>query len=199
MNNNYNLLKNKKTKIICPYCHKEMIINWIEDNIPFFGDVMYISSLCKCGFKFNDTIILSQNSPCSYSINIKNKHELNSRVIKSMSCTIEIPELGIIIEPGPISNSYITNIEGLLQRIKDVVLYITNLEKQDITKYQKGMNIYSKICKIIEDPKSESDNITIILKDPLGNSKIISKSAKYSILTKDEINNLKKGITIINN
>lgn len=199
-NNNLNyFFDKKKTKINCPNCNNEITINWIKDNIPYFGDVMYISSICDCGFKFNDTIMLSQKSPCLYSLNIKQKKDLNSRVIKSTSCTIEIPEFGIIIEPGPISSSYITNIEGLLKRIIDVVLYITNLERNDIEKYKKGMEIYNSLCKIKEDPKYSSKNITIILKDPFGNSKIINQNVKYSILTKKEVDCLKKGIIIIDN
>lgn len=126
---------------------------------------MYISGICNlCNFKFNDTILLSNNSPpSSYEIQIKTLKDLNSRVIKSTSCTIEIKELGIIVEPGPSSLSYITNIEGLLTKIKSIVMYITNLEKEDKQKYKKGLEIYSILEENLENPETSSKKITVLL------------------------------------
>ncbi|MCZ7392058.1 MAG: hypothetical protein O8C56_01845, partial [Candidatus Methanoperedens sp.] len=44
-------------------CSKELVTNWVEDNIPFFGEVMHITSLCECGFRYSDTLILAQSKP----------------------------------------------------------------------------------------------------------------------------------------
>ncbi len=158
---------------------------------------MYLSSICSCKFKFNDTIILSSKEPCLYSIKIETKKDLNSRIIKSSSCTIEIPELGIIVEPGSQSQSYITNIEGLLKKIEGIITYITNIEKDNKEKYTKGLYLKKKIENIINNPKLENESITVTLKDPFGNSKIINQKVKYSQLKKEEINNLKTGFFIL--
>ena len=46
---------------------------------------------------------------------------MNVRVVKSQSATITIPELGVKVEPGPQSQSYISNVEGVLKRFEDAV------------------------------------------------------------------------------
>ena len=38
-----------------------------------------------------------------------------------MSASIEIPELGVRIDPGPVSQGFVSNVEGVLDRIEQVV------------------------------------------------------------------------------
>lgn len=185
------------TKLLCPYCKNELTLKWIQDNIPYFGNVMYITANCVCKFRYNDTILLSYDKPSSYSLDIICEEDLNSKIIKSTSCTIEIKELGILVEPGPNSTSYITNIEGLLTKIKDVVSFATNIEKNDLKKYEHGKKIISTIEAIIQNPKKQKNKITLTLKDPCGNSKIINLRAKHMLLTKEEIEELNTGMIVL--
>ena len=102
-------------------CSKELVTNWVEDNIPFFGEVMHITSLCECGFRYSDTLILAQSKPVHYELKIKAQDDINARVVRSTSGTIRIPELGIDIEPGPASESFVSNIEGVLDRVGEIL------------------------------------------------------------------------------
>jgi ZPR1-related zinc finger protein len=168
------------------------VIKWQGDEIPFFGEVMYITALCKCSFRFADTIILSQKEPMRYELKVEGLKDLNSRVVRSTSGTIRIPELGIDVEPGSISDSYITNIEGVLDRIYKVVVTATKWSVDDEEKHSKGLEIQKSLEEAIEGKRS----LTVIIEDPFGNSAIISDKAKSRVLSSEELEHLKTGMIV---
>lgn len=173
-------------------CHQDLVIHWQSDDIPYFGEIMYITAKCECGFRFADTMILTQKTPVRYEITIEDVSDLNARVIRSTSGTIRIPELGIDVEPGSVSDSYVTNIEGVLERIKSVVVTATSWSSNDPEKYAIGMELQKKL-----DEASRGDRkLTIVIEDPLGNSAIISDKAISRTLSPDEAGKLKSGMII---
>ncbi len=153
---------------------------------------MYIAALCDCSFRFADTMILTQREPVRYEMTIETVEDLNARVIRSTSGTIRIPELGIDVEPGTISDSYVTNIEGVLDRIQNVVITASKWVKDDEEKYAIGMDILKKM----NDARLGKQKLTIIIEDPLGNSAIISDKAVSKTLTTEESKDLKTGMII---
>ena len=153
---------------------------------------MYITALCDCSFRFADTMILTQREPVRYEMTIETVEDLNARVIRSTSGTIRIPELGIDVEPGTISDSYVTNIEGVLDRIQNVVITASKWVKDDEEKYAIGMDILKKM----NDARLGKQKLTIIIEDPLGNSAIISDKAVSKTLTTEESKDLKTGMII---
>ena len=109
--------------IKCPACSVEGLAKSImkEIEIPHFGKVLETTIQCpKCGFKHSDIIALEQNDPAKYVIEI-NKNNLSVRVVRSQSATVSIPEIGVKVEPGPKSEGYVTNVEGILTRFEDAV------------------------------------------------------------------------------
>ena len=184
--------QNFETVTTCPLCHEDLIIHWESDNIPFFGEVMYITALCDCSFRFTDTMILTQREPVRYEMTIETVEDLNARVIRSTSGTIRIPELGIDVEPGTISDSYVTNIEGVLDRIQNVVITASKWVKDDEEKYALSLEILKKM----NDARLGKQKLTIIIEDPLGNSAIISDKAVSKTLTTEESKDLKTGMII---
>ncbi len=178
------------TRSVCPLCHKELLTNWVPDNIPFFGEVMHITSMCECGFRYSDTLILAESKPVRYELKIKNQDDLDARVVRSTSGTIRIPELGVEIEPGPASESFISNIEGVLDRVEEILGMVTRWGEQEKT--ERAMELLS----ILEKIKSGNYEITVIVEDPLGNSAIIAENATKSELTADEVAHLKTGMII---
>jgi zinc finger protein len=172
------------TKTTCPLCKKELTIRWDEDNIPYLGDVMYISSLCDCGFRFADTLILSQKEPTRYELHVRSSDELNTRVVRSTSGTLRLPELGITIEPGPASESFISNVEGVLQRARSVLLMLAR-EEENRKRACELLQQIDEICK--------HGGVTLILEDPTGNSAILSEYARKTVLTPEEASRLKMG------
>src|SRR5574344_2131921 len=83
------------TESCCPVCQKDITLSWRKISIPYFGEIALISSVCGCGFVFSDTMILSSREPSGYSIVLETSKDLEARVIRSTSGTIEIPELGV--------------------------------------------------------------------------------------------------------
>jgi len=106
------------TRSICPLCQKEMLTNWCPDNIHFLrGDEHHFD--LRLRISIFDTLILAQRSPVHYEMKVKSVEDLDARVVRSTSGTIRIPELGIDIEPGAASESFVSNIEGVIERVEE--------------------------------------------------------------------------------
>ena len=116
---------NLTTTANCPVCSQMMQFNWETQEIPYFGEAMIIAGVCDCGFRHSDTILLGQKEPARYVLRVMELDDLDARVIRSSSGTIRVPELGVDIEPGHASESYVSNIEGVLDRIEDIVGFAT--------------------------------------------------------------------------
>ncbi|KCZ70577.1 ZPR1-related zinc finger protein [Candidatus Methanoperedens nitroreducens] len=187
MNAEYPLLI---TRNACPLCSRELVTNWVPHNIPFFGDVMHITSICECGFRYSDTLILTQREPVHYELNVKSQDDLNARVVRSTSGTIRIPELGIDIEPGSASESFISNIEGVLDRVKDILEMVTRWGEKEKTECAE------QLLSLIEKTGAGEYEITVIIEDPMGNSAIIAKNAIRRKLTDEEAEHLRTGTVI---
>lgn len=181
-----------ETRTSCPLCHEDLIIQWRSDRIPYFGEVMYVTALCKCGFRFADTLLLSQKEPMRYELKIEGPEDLNIRVVRSTSGTIRIPELGIDVEPGSISDSYVTNIEGVLDRIYKVVVTATKWSEGDEDRYSRGLEVQ----KVLEEAIDGKRSLTVVIEDPFGNSAIISDKAKSRVLAKEEADSLRTGMIV---
>lgn len=192
MNNNFFKQDCFETRISCPLCHNELVMNWQRDSIPYFGDVMYISAKCQCSFRFADTMILSSKEPMRYEISVETPEDLDARVIRSTSGTIRIPELGILIEPGTVSESYISNIEGVLQRVQSVLQTASRWVQADDEKFARSQELIQMLEEVFEGKRK----ITVIIEDPLGNSAIISKKAIATRLSNEEAERLNTGMVV---
>lgn len=192
MNQDYLKQEKFETRICCPLCQRELVMNWQKDNIPYFGEIMHISARCQCSFRFADTMILSSKEPMRYEMPVETLEDLNARVIRSTSGTIRIPEMGVAIEPGSVSESYITNIEGVLHRVRDVLMTASKWVQEDEEKFSRSQELLCMLEEVIEGKKK----ITVIVEDPLGNSAIISKKAKAIKLSKEEAEKLNTGMIV---
>ena len=179
----------------CPVCTCAMEFNWETTDVPYFGEAMIIAGVCECGFRHSDTLLLSQKEPARYTLEVSDLNDLDARVIRSSSGTIRVPELGVDIEPGPASESYISNIEGVLDRITEIVVFATASARQsgDPDKTSRG----EQILENIELARQGKFKLTFMIEDPLGNSAIASEKAMKSSLTDEEIADLKTGIILL--
>ena len=186
---------NLTTTASCPVCSAEMQFCWESTDIPHFGEAMVIAGICNCGYRHSDTILLSQKDPVRYAMPVSDLADLDARVIRSSRGTLRIPELGVDIEPGFASESYISNVEGVLERIEGVVQFATRSAReagsQEAT--EKGEDILEKIALAREGRFA----FTLILEDPLGNSAIDCQKAVKSPLTAEDAAALKTGMIIV--
>jgi len=180
----------------CPICNAEITFDWETKDIPHFGEAMVIAGVCEsCGFRISDTILLNQGEPVRYTITIEEPEDLNARVIRSTSGTIRLPELGIDVEPGPASDAYISNVEGVLQKVKGIVAFATK-SARDAGVEENALR-GECILERIEQAMNGVGPLTIILEDPLGNSAIVSEKAVSAKLTPEECEDLKTGMIIL--
>ncbi|VVB87543.1 ZPR1 zinc-finger domain protein [uncultured archaeon] len=178
------------TRNTCPLCCKELVTLWVPDDIPFFGEVMHITSLCDCGFRYSDTLILAQHEPVHYELKVSGIGDLDARVVRSTSGTIRIPEIGVEIEPGPASESFVSNVEGVLDRVEDILDMVTRWDEPEKTGRAQEL-----LC-IIEKVKAGDFEITVIIEDPIGNSAIIATNVMCRRLTEEEAGGLRTGMVV---
>jgi zinc finger protein len=156
----------------CPCCNTEIEYLYKTENIPYFSDILIISAVCPaCGYKFVDTQLLKHNDPARYTVKIEAVDDLAIRVVRSMSASIEIPELGVRIDPGPVCQGFVSNVEGVLDRIATVV----NMALRGGTDEEKenAKALLADIARV----KAGSYPVALILEDPSGNSALITDKA----------------------
>ncbi|MFP4567761.1 MAG: ZPR1 zinc finger domain-containing protein [Candidatus Woesearchaeota archaeon] len=157
----------------CPFCRKNTLtLREAEREIPYFGRVVIFSMDCEneeCGYHKADVEALDKNDPINCSVTINSEEDLKIRIVKSSSATIKIPRIGSI-DPGEASNGYITNVEGVINRIKKQVEFLRDNAEENSEK-KKAKNMLKKLTKVLMG----QEEITIQLKDPHGNSAIISE------------------------
>ena len=180
--------------IKCPACGIEGVAQSImkEIEIPHFGKVLETTIQCpSCGFKHSDIIALEQNDPAKYVIEI-NKNTLSTRVVRSQSATVSIPEVGVKVEPGPKSEGYVTNIEGMLTRFESAVKKALNLFDDE-----ESQNNAKNTLTHIQELKKGNGTATLIILDPFGQSNIVSENVKVLEIPEEELHNLKTGFSHI--
>lgn len=185
-------LNNIKTD--CPVCRGKntLEMNSKTESIPYFGEIMESTILCtECGYKHSDTICLEQKEPVKYTLTI-NKNNINTRVVKSQTATLSIPELGLKVEPGPKSQGYVSNVEGVLTRFESAIATAIGWAEEKQIK-ENALKILEKI----ENLKTGDETATLVVEDPFGHSIIINEDAKHRKLSEDEIKELNTGFMTI--
>jgi zinc finger protein len=159
----------------CPICgSKTLTLTEAEREIPFFGVVALFSMDCStCHYHKADLEALEEKDPCTYTLEVSSEEDLRIRIVKSSFATIKIAHVGNI-EPGEAANGYVTNVEGILNRMKKQIEHIRDFS-DDTADQKKAKNIIKKLQKVLWG--QEKIKITII--DPTGNSAIISEKAEY--------------------
>jgi zinc finger protein len=180
--------------IKCPACGIEGVAKSImkEIEIPHFGKVMETTIQCpKCGFKHSDIIALEQNDPAKYVLEI-NRNNLSVRVVRSQSATVIIPEIGVKVEPGPKSEGYVTNVEGVLTRFESAVKKALNLfDDEESQKNAKNT------LEQIQELKKGNGTATLIILDPFGQSNVVSDNVEILEIPEEELHGLKTGFSVI--
>lgn len=179
--------------ITCPACGREGLeIREVPYDIPGFGKTLLITMYCpSCGLRHRDVLCLEFGEPRRYEFTVEGPEDLKVRVIRSSSATIRIPELGVLIEPGPASEGFISNVEGVLDRAEAVVAMMVRLAEKPEEKARA-----SEALAKIWDAREGRLRFTLIIEDPLGNSLIAPpdrRRLKVRRLTEEEIESLKSG------
>lgn len=161
----------------CPVCHeKKLTLTEARREVPYFGICYLFSMDCgACGYHKADVEAEEEREPCQFTFKLEREQDLSVRVIKSSNATVKIGQIGTI-EPGEAANGYVTNIEGLLNRMKNQIEHLKRAaeEEEDEETVQKAKGHLKKLLRALwgQEP------MTIVIKDPSGNSAIISENAE---------------------
>jgi len=155
----------------CPYCEREIQYLYQTENIPFFSDILIVSGRCKCGYRHADTMVLGESEPARWELAVEGPEELAVRVVRSASAAIRIPELGVEIDPGPACEGFVSNIEGVLDRIEDVLGTVLTWAEGEERENALALKERIGLARVGSIP------FTVAIEDPSGNSAIISPKA----------------------
>ena len=113
----------KLEKQPCPFCHKNaLILAQEETDIPFFGKTFVFSMDCSnCKYHKSDVESAELKDPVKIVFTVESQKDLNVRVVKSAAATVKIPQMRMDVRPGPASDGFITNIEGILNRFEKII------------------------------------------------------------------------------
>ena len=160
----------------CPMCMKNTLtLMEQEREIPYFGKVFLFSMSCTnpgCKYHKADVECAEDHPPSKYTFEVEKEDDLKVRVVKSAEATVKIPRI-MSIEPGSAANGYVTNIEGVLNRVK-MMLEKARDDAEEKSDRKKAKNMLKKV----QDALWGRGKITVIVEDPSGNSAIISDKAK---------------------
>ncbi|KAG0694429.1 zf-ZPR1-domain-containing protein [Suillus ampliporus] len=176
---------------LCMQCGEQGVTRMMLTSIPFFREVIVMSFRCEhCGHSNNEIQSAGKirSEGTMYTVKVLNRGDLDRQLIRSESCSINIPEFQLVLPP---SRGQLTTVEGLLRDI------VADLSVQQPLRRIQDENAYAKIQEIIDglkeiiadDEEGEDDEgkdrpekrelskedpvtraITITLDDPSGNS-----------------------------
>lgn len=160
-----------------------------ELDIPHFGQAFQLVFECaSCGFRHADFSIGSTQEPRRFTYVVKAADDMSVRVVRSTSGTVRIPELGVLIEPGPASDAYVSNIEGVLVRVDEIV---GQLERDAETAEERSR--CTQLRHELAEARKGQFPLTFILEDPFGNSAIVHEDARVEMIPSSEAAQLKTG------
>jgi len=156
-------------KVTCANCGKEALnVKEVYSNIPRFGRTVMVSMLCSnCGYRVFDTVSLEYKGPAKQEFQVKEAKDLRARVIRSTTSTLTIPELGLALRPGPRSEAFITNVEGVLDRFSAIAEQLVSGSEGGVK--GRTRTALEKIRLAMEGRVP----FTVIIEDEFGNSAIL--------------------------
>lgn len=160
----------------CPICgQKTLTLMETERDVAYFGKCYLFSMNCSsCKYHKADIEGEASRKPVKVTFELSSEDDLKVRVVKSSNATVKIGTVGTI-EPGEAANGYITNIEGLLNRMKHHVehLKMAAQDEGDDAAVKKAKNHLKKLMRALWG----QEKMKISINDPSGNSAIISEKA----------------------
>jgi len=195
--------------IPCPICQIQGEVYMIAhiDEIPYFGEHTQVTVMChSCGWKQTDFIPAEGKKAGCWSLVLTDKNHLKSRVVRSSSCTVRVPELDLQVNPGSSSTGYVSNVEGVVNRFlevinmvlsdlqNDVSIKLVEQQTADLTQTMTEITQLEELIHVLTNIGAEdAQPITLELLDPHGHSMIIDDSATERELTDEEIEILPTG------
>lgn len=172
----------------CPMCgQNKLTLREMDTEVPYFGKISLFSMNCEnCNYFKNDVEPENAGEPTKWTLDIDGEDDMKIRVIKASGATIKIPRIAEVT-PGPASNGYVTNVEGIFNRIK-----VQTEKSRDTAEDEEDRKKAKSMIKKLQDIMWGQEKSKLIILDPTGCSAIVSEKAVKAKLTDKEIKELKK-------
>ncbi len=168
-------------KARCPACGaRELEITDYLYDAPLVGLLLLSSGTCSsCGYRYSDVRMAEGGEPERLEVRVERPSDLNILVIKSSTASLELPELGVKITPGPASQGIITTVEGILHRVLEVLDVLCSDPSADMEECRRRRG---ELEKALQGARP----FTLVITDPDGASKVVrdeeSKEKLYRAL-----------------
>ncbi|KAK5165192.1 nucleolar zinc-finger protein [Saxophila tyrrhenica] len=172
----------------CPGCTRPCSTNMKMVNIPYFKQVVIMSTVCEhCGYRSNEVKTGGEvpEKGSRITLKVSSREDLARDILKSESAALACPELQLRVEPGTMGGRF-TTVEGILTQIrKDLRGQAFGLEDGDSELPDGGGDsmtegskeawdaFFASLTEAIEGKKEFS----LVLEDPLASSYVQSLTA----------------------
>jgi zinc finger protein len=164
--------------VICPFCGKKKLkLNELLYELPVVGRAYIYSYVCEeCGFVKRDVQLIDVKEPRRFIFTVETPKDLYTKIVRAPTGKITLKEVGVEIIPGIIAEMFITNVEGLILRVLDILETAQRFQEQE--KNEEGLKKISEIRKYLNLVLDGKQKLTIVIEDEAGNSAILSEKAK---------------------
>lgn len=166
--------------IDCPSCDNKQanLISHVLD-IPHYHDFMMLNLNCsECGFRSSDYFNFSSKGHTKYEYHVESIEDDTTKIVRAKEGFVNVPELGIKIEPMNEPTTWIRNIEGvLIDMRKKLVIMLYNPESETLHK------LVEERLALLDEMLVYKIPFTIIVEDITGNSIILPANEKNMEIT----------------
>jgi zinc finger protein len=158
-----------------------MTMTQVKREIPHFGDAHIYAMKCEeCGYQDADVEAEEDKEPIRVTYTVTDTDDLKTRVVRSSTGTIILDGIGSI-EPKEKSMGFVTNIEGVLDRVEERVRIFLS-DDVDEDKQDKAREQLDNIA----DVRKGDGELDVTIEDHRGHSMIVSDDAETEPLQQDE-------------
>lgn len=167
---------------LCPGCSKGCTVNIKKVNIPHFKEVVIMSTVCDhCGYVTREIKTGGEipEKGKKITLRVEKVDDLSRDVLKSETCALKSPELGLEVQPGTLGGRF-TTVEGLLTQVREelhgqifglesdhgIDQTLASGDSMPADAKQRWEDFFAKLDQAI---KAEIP-FSILLEDPLANS-----------------------------
>ena len=172
----------------CPGCTRPCATNMKMVNIPYFKQVVLMSTVCEdCGYRSNEVKTGGEvpEQGRKITLHVKTAEDLARDILKSESAALACPELQLRVEPGTMGGRF-TTVEGILANVrKDLRGQAFGLEDGDAeiaegagdSMPSESKRSWDEFFTSLGEAIDGKRPFTLILEDPLASSYVQSLTA----------------------
>ncbi|MHA1848409.1 MAG: ZPR1 zinc finger domain-containing protein [Promethearchaeota archaeon] len=136
--------------------------------------LLFTTSCSSCGYKHSEVLPSRKGDLArahEYTLKVHDADDLESKIYRAPTGSIEIPELGLSLEPGVGAESFVTNIEGVLIKFKEKCNFLLRENRDNPSR----ISVIQKVIQDIDKAINGSFQFKVILRDSEGFSYLIPR------------------------